>query len=95
MDKKDFIEKYVVGLFGGRIDENGELYSDSYKFELENIYDNLGKDIEYIKGLSVSKEEEKGYIKGLLIKYSRTFYRDSRLIANLNILEDLALELTK
>ena len=75
MDKKKFIERYVDGLFDSRVDENGELYTEGYKFELEGIYDDLGKDIEYIKGLSVSKEEKKCYIKGLLITYSRTFYK--------------------
>ena len=93
MDKKKFIERYVDGLFDSRVDENGELYTEGYKFELEGIYDDLGKDIEYIKGLSVSKEEKKCYIKGLLIVYSRTFYKDSCKIANLSILNDLAMEL--
>ena len=93
MDKKIFVDRYVDGLFGSRIDEYGELYLEIYKFELDIIYDDLSKDIEYIKSLSVSKEEKKCYIKGLLIVYSRTFYKDSCKIANLSILNDLAMEL--
>lgn len=93
MDKKKFIERYVDGLFDSRVNESGELYTEGYKFELEGIYEDLGKDIEYIKGLFVPKEEKKCYIKGLLITYSRTFYKDSCKIANLSILNDLAMEL--